>query len=616
MRDSRLRFTIVFVLLGAGLLLLVLQYGTIMLSPAPERQEAASRTFGERGPILDRNGNILAIQTERNTVTAWKPSINDPGEVGERLGPALSMEPRYVEELIRGSSGFVVIKRTVTEEESLRVRELIEAGRIPGIRLEPDSARIYPEERLASHILGYVGVENVGLDGVEYMFNGELLPTNPLDEERAGNQLVLTLDVAIQSVVREISLDARQEHEADSVTSILMDSRSGELLAYVSVPDYNPNEFADFTQEERRNRPIAMVYEPGSVFKIYSIGSLLHLGGLSINDRFNTSGGYQRSGEEFLITDLNDYGVIDVVEIIKYSSNVGAALASETAGAESFHRMLRLFGFGERTGVSLNGEERGLLKEPEEWSGRTQQTIAIGQEIGVTALQLVAAATVFANDGVLLRPQIVQRVVSPEGKTLRRFTREPVREVVSSEVARQMLDMMEAATEPDSTARRIEVEGVSVSAKTGTAEVYDPEIGSYSEEHFIASTLAIFPSEEPQYILYVMIDHPRGESFYGGRIAAPVVDRTIETLMPYLDIAREGDQVVQHPGRVRVTVPRLPEIDGVIPSYEGLPKRILLPLLDREDLEVTLEGSGWVVAQQPPAGTPFEPGMRLKLIFE
>jgi cell division protein FtsI (penicillin-binding protein 3) len=179
-----------------------------------------------------------------------------------------------------------------------------------------------------------------------------------------------------------------------------------------------------------------------------------------------------------------------------------------------------------------------------------------------------------------------------------------------------MLDMMGAATEPDSTARRIEVEGVSVSAKTGTAEVYDPEIGSYSEEHFIASTLAIFPSEEPRYILYVMIDHPRGESFYGGRIAAPVVDRTIETLMPYLDIAREGDQVVQHPGRVRVTVPRLPEIDGVIPSYEGLPKRILLPLLDREDLEVTLEGSGWVVAQQPPAGTPFEPGMRLKLIFE
>lgn len=616
MRDSGLRFTIVFVLLGAGLLLLVVQYGTIMLSPAPERQEAASRTFGERGPILDRNGNILAIQTERNTVTAWKPSINDPGEVGERLGPALSMEPRYVEELIRGSSGFVVIKRTVTEEESLRVRELIEAGRIPGIRLEPDSARVYPEERLASHILGYVGVENVGLDGVEYMFNGELLPTNPLEEERAGNQLVLTLDVAIQSVVREISLDALEEHEADSVTSILMDSRSGDLLAYVSVPDYDPNEFAEFTQEERRNRPIAMVYEPGSVFKIYSIGSLLHLGGLSINDRFNTSGGYQRSGEEFLITDLNDYGLIDVVEIIKYSSNVGAALASETAGAESFHRMLRLFGFGERTGVSLNGEERGLLKEPEEWSGRTQQTIAIGQEIGVTALQLVAAATVFANDGVLLRPQIVQRVVSPEGKTLRRFTREPVREVVSSEVARQMLDMMEAATEPDSTARRIEVEGVSVSAKTGTAEVYDPEIGSYSEEHFIASTLAIFPSEEPQYILYVMIDHPRGESFYGGRIAAPVVDRTIETLMPYLDIAREGDQVVQHPGRVRVTVPRLPEIDGVIPSYEGLPKRILLPLLDREDLEVALEGSGWVVEQQPPAGTPFEPGMRLKLIFE
>lgn len=616
MRDSRLRFTIVFVLLGAGLFLLLVQYGTIMLAPSEERQQANSRTFGERGAILDRNGNILAIQTERNTVTAWKPSIDDPGEVGERLGPLLSMEPRYIEELIRGSNGFIVIKRTVSEEESRAVRELVEAGRVPGIRLEPDSARVYPEGQLASHVLGYVGVENVGLDGVEYMFNGELLPTDPLAEESSGNQLVLTLDAAIQSIVREISGETLEEHEADSVTSLLMDSRNGELLAYVSVPDYDPNEFGEFSAEERRNRPIAMVYEPGSVFKIYSIGSLLHIGGLSVEDRFNTSGGYQRSGEEFIISDLNNYGVIDVEEIIKYSSNVGAALASETASAESFHRMLTLFGFGERTGVSLNGEERGLLKEPGEWSGRTQQTIAIGQEIGVTALQLVTAATVFANDGVLLRPQIVQRVISPEGKTLRRFTREPVREVVSAEVARQMLEIMKAATEPDSTARRIDVEGVSVSAKTGTAEVYDPDLGAYSEEHFIASTLAIFPTEEPQYILYVMIDHPRGESFYGGRIAAPVVDETIESLMPYLDIPRAGDQVVQHPGRVRVTVPRLPAIDETLPSYEGIPKRLLLPLLEREDLEVTMEGSGWVVAQDPPPGTPFRPGMRLKLILE
>jgi cell division protein FtsI (penicillin-binding protein 3) len=587
-----------------------------MLTPVDERQPTSSRTFGERGAILDRNGTILAIQTERNTVTAWKPSIDDPGEVGERLAPLLSMEPRYIEELIRGSSGFVVIKRTVSEEESDAVRELIEAGRVPGVRLEPDSARVYPEGQLASHILGYVGVENVGLDGVEYMFNGELLPTNPLEDESSGNQLVLTIDAAIQSIVREIAAETVEEHQADSVTSLLMDSRNGEILAYVSVPDYDPNEFASFTAEERRNRPIAMVYEPGSVFKIYSIGSLLHLGGLSVEDRFDTSGGYQRSGEDFLISDLSNYGVIDVEEIIKYSSNVGAALASETASAESFHRMLTLFGFGERTGVSLNGEERGLLKDPEQWSGRTQQTIAIGQEIGVTALQLVAAATVFANDGVLLRPQIVQRVVSPEGKTLRRFTREPVREVVSPEVARQMLEIMEAATEPDSTARRIDVEGVSVSAKTGTAEVYDPELGAYSEEHFVASTLAILPTEEPQYILYVMIDHPRGESFYGGRIAAPVVDETIESLMPYLDIPRDGDQVVQHPGRVRVTVPRLPQIGETIPSYQGLPKRLLLPLLQRENLEVTIEGSGWVVAQEPPPGTPFTPGMRLKLVLE
>lgn len=615
-RDSRLRFTIVFVVLTAAVALLLLQYGTIMLTPQPERQQVGSASFDDRGPILDRNGNILAIQTERNTVTAWRPSIEDPREVGELLGPPLSMEPGLVEELIRGSSGFVVIKRTVSEEESAATRELIEAGRIPGVRLEPDSGRVYPEGQLASHVLGYVGIENVGLDGVEYMFNGELLPADPLEEETPGNQLFLTLDTAVQSVVREISLRTLEEEEADSVTTILMDSRNGEILSYVSLPDFDPNDFARFDQEVRRNRPIGMVYEPGSVFKIYSLGSLLHLGGIAPGDRFDTSGGYQQEGEDFLISDLSDYGVIDLEEVIKFSSNVGAALAAERASPESFHRMLRLFGFGERTGVSLNGEERGLLASPENWSGRTQATIAIGQEIGVTAMQVVAAATVFANDGVLLRPQIVHRIVSPEGRTVRRFTREPVREVVSPEVAREMLSMMEAATESDSTARRISVEGVPVSAKTGTAEVYDPELRGYSEDHFIASTLAIFPSDEPHYILYVMIDHPRGESFYGGRIAAPVVDEIIEALMPYLDIPRFGDQVVQHPGQVRVTVPRLPPLGTTVPDYTGLPKRVVLPLMERDDLELLLEGSGWVVDQTPVPGTPFEPGMRIRLIFE
>lgn len=616
MRDSRIRFTIVFALLGVGLVLLVVQYGTIMLTPEAGGVAAGVRSFADRGPILDRNGNILAIQTERNTVTAWKPSIDDPEEVATLLAEPLSMEPGYIEELIRGSNGFLIVKRTITEEESGAVSALIREGKVPGVRLEPDSARVYPEEQLASHLLGYVGVENVGLDGVEYMFNGDLLPAAPVGEDRTGNQVVLTIDVAVQSTVREVALKALDEHRADSVTSILMDSRSGGILAYVSVPDFDPNNFTSYDSEVRRNRPISMIYEPGSVFKIFSIGSLLHLGGLSPQDRFDTSGGYRREGEEFRITDLSDYGVITVEEIIKYSSNVGAALASETASAESFHRTLRLFGFGERTGVSLNGEERGLLTEPEEWSGRTRQTIAIGQEIGVTALQLVTAATVFANDGVLLRPQIVERIVSPEGRTLRSFSREPVREVVAPEIARRMLRMMRAATEPDSTARRIDVEGIQVSAKTGTAEVYDPEIGSYSEEHFIASTLAIFPSDEPQYILYLMIDYPRGDSFLGGRIAAPVVDETIETLIPYLDLPLEDDTVVQHPGRVRVTVPRLPPLVETVPNYTGLPKRTLLPLLERSDVELQLDGAGWVVSQDPPPGTPFEPGMRLKLRLE
>lgn len=612
-RPNRGRLRAAFLVIAVVTVIVLYRYGSIMLTA---EEDAAAAGGGEqtveRGPILDRNGRILALQTELDTVAAWTPNIEDPAEVAATLSDILGLGAAELTERILSSSGYLVIQRTVTPSQSQAVEAAIAAGELPGIRLEPDVGRSYPEKDLAAHVIGYVGLGNRGLEGIEYTMNEELQP----DSGTFGNQVFLTIDVNIQHELERLAEESRERHDADSVMLLAMDADSGEILAYASKPGFDPNRFQAFDENARRNRPISFIYEPGSVFKIFSVASFLELGGIDRNDTFQTSGGYVNQTAGFEIQDLGDYGRITAEGILKYSSNVGAAYASETVTAESFYHMIKLFGFGEETGILLNGEERALLRRPTRWSARTQQTVAIGQEIGVTALQMITAATAFANDGILLKPHIVHKIVSPDGRTLRTYGREPVREVLSPPTAQIVLDAMRSATEPDGTARRISMEGIDIAAKTGTAEVFDPELGSYSDEEFIASTLAMFPAEAPRVILYVVIDHPREGGFYGGRIAVPVARDAISYMVDYLGIPTATDDIVEHSGRVRVSRTELPEFDRTIPDLTGLPKRSLLPLLASERLRVRIEGSGWVVRQDPAPGTPIEPGMTLRVELE
>lgn len=617
-RRRRVATVGVVVLVFAALILL--RYAGIMMSGAPRTPVASSPDL-ERGPILDRRGRILAIQTRLDTVTAWKPEIRNIEQTAALLAEILDGDAVELAGRLAAADGFLIVERTITPSQSDRIRAERAAGNLPGIRLEADTGRSYPEREAAAAVIGFTGVDNIGLAGIEFMFSTELLPSES-DATRVGqalamgNQVFLTLDLAIQSAADDLGRRLLDEHQADAVMIVVGDVRTGQLLAVSSLPSFDPNHFREYTEEERRNDFVSRIYEPGSVFKVFSVASFLELGGIDPGSSFDTSGGYASAAGEAAITDLADYGRVNPEEIIKFSSNVGAAYASETVDPGSFYTLLTRFGFGRRTGIDLNGEEQGLLAPPERWSGRSSATISIGQEIGVTAAQIFAASTALANDGVLLRPQIVDRIVSPTGEVIRRFTREPVREVLSPEVARLILSYMDAATGPDSTARRIRVEGVPVAAKTGTAEVFDPELGTYSQDHFIASTLALVPSDAPELVVYVMIDRPRGAEFYGGRIAAPAVDEMIEFLVPYWDIPRDTDTVVTHSGRILAPEPELPEINGTVPDFTGLPVRTLLPLLARDDVRVSIDGSGWVVRQEPAPGTPVERGMELRLELE
>ncbi|TVQ96147.1 MAG: PASTA domain-containing protein [Spirochaetaceae bacterium] len=620
---TRSRYRIVFAIFSLLLLAVVVQFASIMLdASAPVTAGRVVPPQVERGAIYDRNGRILAIQTELFTVTAWTPHIRDFQHTAEQLSRILDLSADELQERLRSASGFLIIKRTITPTETDQIRALVSQGRLPGIRLEPDAGRNYPERRLASTLLGYVGVDNVGLAGIEHSMNNHLLSPLPQSvsgnsgEVSAGNRIFLTVDVVIQSELERLARGVLAGENADSVLLLAMDARTGEYLGYVSLPDFDPNVFDQFSPEQRRNRPISVVYEPGSVFKVFSVAAFLEMGRLRSTDLFQTAGGYVSPDGRFTIRDVGNYGVVDARGIIVHSSNVGAAFASERVPADSFFHMTRLFGFGEPTGISLSGEERGLLRTPDRWSGRSRQTIAIGQEIGVTANQIMAASTVLANDGVLLRPQVVSRIVSPEGRVVREFGREPIRQVISPATARTMLDYMRASTEGMGTARRITVDGLNISAKTGTAEVFDPVTGSYSSTNFIASTLAILPTEDPRIILYAAIFHPRGDSIYGSRIAVPLIRDATEFLVTQLDIPTGRTQTARHSGRIVVSLPTLPELGETVPDYSGLPKRTLLPLLQRDDVLIDIRGSGWVVRQSPPPGTTMQRGMTIRLDLE
>ncbi|HUX13445.1 MAG TPA: penicillin-binding protein [Spirochaetia bacterium] len=610
----RLRYLIVFSLTGVFSLALIIQFASVMLSAHKTADGAASHSSAvERGPILDRNGKILAIETRLNTVSIWSPNVTAPEETASLLGEVLNLPSQEILEKIRGSSDYAVIKRTVSPTETQKIKDLQAQNKLRGVTLQPAYGRSYPENSLASHLIGFVGVDNRGLSGAEYQFDKQLSP-DPSGQNPAaafGDQVFLTIDANAQFKMESLARKAYEEHDAKAVMLLAMNAKNGDLLAYAALPDFDPNKFDQASVESRRDFPVSYLYEPGSVFKMFSISSIFQLGGITENDYFNADGIYDKVSPP--ITDLGVYGRINAEGIIKYSSNVGASYASETVSRDNFYHMIRSFGFGEETGVELPGEEKGILRTPEFWTDRSKPSISFGQEISVTAMQMITAATAIANHGVLLKPHILQKIVSPDGRILMETKRDPVREVISPSIANKMISYMITATQPGGTAVRAFSQEYSIAAKTGTAEIWDNKAGTYSKTAFLASCMAMLPANDPQIIVYVVLDDPRKNGYLGGIIAAPIIREAAEYLGNYFGVPRKGDTTADSENRITIVRPQLPSFTDTLPDFTGLPKRILMPLFDRKDMTVDISGDGWVTSQSPAPGTRIVPGMKLRL---
>jgi cell division protein FtsI (penicillin-binding protein 3) len=619
---ARRRLFVFASFLGLIALILIVQLVrlTIVL---PSQEGGATLVLPEvqRGSILDRQGRIMAVTTRLQRVSVWTPSVTNAEETARQLAGALGMDAASVLATLRNRDGYAVIKRRITPEESAALAKLKSDGKIPGVKIEDDFSRFYPQGRLASHVVGYLGADGVALDGIEYTYNNELAP-QPVSTDTAtvyGDQVFLTIDLDLQYITDTTAREAMQANKPDSLSILVMDARTGEILAYSALPDFDPNEFQKDTPqidpETLKNRPVTMAYEPGSVFKIFSLSSLLDLGAITPQDQFNAPGVYEKklsSGEVIRIRDLAPYGIITPQQIIEFSSNVGAAYASDKTNSESFYRMLSRFGFGKPTGIPLQGETPGLFKPVSQWSARSKPTIAMGQEVAVSAVQVLAAATAIANGGVLLKPQLVRKIVSPQGVVVKELGREPLWEVISPETARTMLGWMETATWPAGTAHRAAIDGVRISAKTGTAQVANPKTGTYSADDFVASMMGIFPTDDPRYVVYVAIQNPRGQSYYGSQIAAPIFRSVALGIIDKVGIPRAG--TIPAAPRGDASMEAQPAAIGhIMPDLTGIPKKLLLPLLLRTDLNVTINGTGFVAHQNPAPGTKIDSGSTIVL---
>lgn len=622
------RFIRHYIILGVLIVtasLTIFRYGRLAFSSigAPT-SPLASRVISIRGPIYDREGRLLAVDTNLYDVSIWKPSLAKGRErdFAQAMALATGIDESVLLATISGEgSDFAYLARRVSGDVAKDVQKAIDETGINGIKLDRVSGRVYPERALAAHLVGFVGTDNFGLSGAEAAFDSVLAA----NASRAsggyayGDAVYLTIDADLQFRLESIARDVLEKNDASGLALVAMEAKTGAILSYISLPDYDPNEFLAADRSTWVDRVSIYAYEPGSVFKVYSMGALMALGGIDSNSVFYCDGSYDRdlpSGDSIVIKCLGSHGVVNATKILEYSCNAGAAYASDTVSAIDFYATIREFGFGERAGADLAGESPGLLRRPADWSARTKPTIAIGQELLVTALQMATAGTVIANGGLLVRPRTLSRIVDADGVTIEDPEPIIVRRVMEEHEARSILGSMEAAVLDTGTGHRARIDDLRMSVKTGTAQVIDPATRRYSDTDFIASTIAMFPSEAPEYIVYAAIFNPKGSSTYGGRIAAPFVKDVANVIADIYGVARSGSASATHSGRIAVSNPVPVSIGRVMPDLRGSPKRSLTALLQRSDILVEIEGDGWVVEQSPAPGQPVTEGMTILLRLE
>jgi len=608
------------------------------LAALAERQYSRTVVLqAQRGPIVDRLGAPLATSSPAESLFAQPRSVGDPVRVASRLAPLLATPEIELHSLLTSSRPFVWIHRRLPPATAAAVKALRE----PGLGFLPEPLRLYPNRELAAHVVGFEGVDG-GLEGIERALNETLTGTPGkavvgrdalgrevvneavLKRPAPGQGVMLTIDRTIQYLAeREIDAAWRRT-QAKAAMAVVLDPRNGDVLAMAVRPTFNPNAFLDVPSREHwRNRVVTDPFEPGSTFKVIMAAGALEEGVVRPEDRIWAENGSITIAKT-TIHDWKKYGWLTFSEVLQNSSNVGSIKVGLALGRDRYYRYMTAFGFGAPTGVGLAGESRGQLRDLPRWSALSLPTMSIGQEVSVTALQMVAAFGAIANGGTLMQPRLVRSVFDADGKEIRRFEPRSVRQVVSAETARTLTGMMTQVVAAG-TGHNAAIPGYDVAGKTGTAQKLDPVTRRYSRNPGVLSFVGFVPADEPRVVMLVMLDEPKNEK-WGSEAAAPIFAAIGGGVLRYLDVPpADATPMAIVSGPSETTAPRVravsqdvvePGSDArVMPELRGRTLRHALATLAPLGVGVKVDGRGLVVAQAPAPGValPAETGVRLTL---
>lgn len=613
------RFYIFISLISLLVIYVISKYAYLAFQPVTS-YVAEEKNF-TRGMIVDRRGSSLAVSANLYNLSVTPSAITNVDEVATLLEPVLGMSKDEISTAINSAKKSFYIKKRIGDIERKNIKRVISNKNLMGFRFDQVHGREYPKNELASQLIGFMGDDGEGLAGIEYSMQNVLAPQLSTDEgsSRSGMNVYLTIDAALQSRLEEIAKNAMDTTQCESVMMIAADAKNGEILSYISLPSVDLNKYRTSTVEQRQDRPAVTAYEPGSVFKIFSVATFIDAGVIDEKETFVCDGKYEvhsANGEYIRITCLDHHGAITAREALQYSCNDALSQMSEKINTEYFLAKLKQLGFGSKTGIELPGETAGLVKSTSDrlWSARSKPTISIGQEISVSALQMVRATTALTNGGVPANISVISRITDMDGNDV--FVHEPTygERIFDSSTASYILSCMES-TAKSGTGHRAALGDVSIGVKTGTAQMADMENGGYSETDFLSSCVAVFPIDDPKIILYIVITKAQGET-YAGRIVAPVVADAADVILDHLGLFRDAAESFSHSGKVVINTGVLPEIKDFLPDYTGVPKRLLLNALTRGDLQIKIFGEGYVVSQNPPPGTPVTENMSIEFYLE
>jgi cell division protein FtsI (penicillin-binding protein 3) len=620
-------FMLLLVALGRAFQLCVID-GTSFKEMARRQQRQRVALPPERGPIVDRHGDVLAVTMESANVYVRPSTLQDGPEVVPLLAKTLEISPKLVAEKITAAAPFVWLLRGASPEQADQIATL----GLQGVGSESSRRRFYPRGRLASQTLGFSGVDLQGLEGVELAYDQYLRGTpESLNVERdahgqriltdgtwqpsprQGAKIELTIDARLQQVAETEIEAAVKLRQALAGVAVVMDPSTGEILALANYPGFDPNNLKTATPEQWRNRVITDTYEPGSTFKGVLAAAAIEAGVVRPEDRIFCENGSYGVGRR-VVHDHEPFGWLTFADVIKHSSNIGAAKVGERLGSERLAAAVRAFGFGEPTHIDLAGEAAGLVRH--KWSRINLVTTSFGQGIAVTPLQLLRAYAALANGGTLMQPYVVHRVVAPDGAVVHENRPQAVGRPISPRTAAIVTDLLRGVVD-GGTGTQAQIEGLAVAGKTGTAQKVDPKTGRYSARQRMSSFIGFVPADAPRFVILVVIDSPRTAT-YGGLVAAPVFRRIAEYAVDRLGLRATSVPVpLQEAGSPRPQLASWTAADGRrgMPSFIGLSMREAVVQAARAGWEVHVQGSGFVIAQDPLPGAETAQGKKLALQF-